>query len=117
MPEVGGPELCSRAEVLRLFDCLQQKVAGPFHLEVIYLLHGAKTRVRRHLALEKRVRDRSLRVSELACRGENTGLAFRRDSDKLAFHKLIACQRDFAVTWRCSDHLSYAMSSIDWLDD
>ncbi|CAE7639127.1 unnamed protein product [Symbiodinium pilosum] len=98
VPEVGGPELCSRAEVLRLFDCLQQKVAGPFHLEVIYLLHGAKTRVRRHLALEKRVRDRSLRVSELACRGENTGLAFRRDSDKLAFHKLIACQRRIKPT-------------------
>ena len=96
VPDCGGPELCSRAEILRLYECLQQKAKGPFHLDVVYLLKSLKgkktekTRTpRSSVVLQRRSGNQSLRVCEMWCKGENTGLAFREDADMLAFHKLI----------------------------
>ncbi|CAE7570996.1 unnamed protein product [Symbiodinium sp. CCMP2592] len=91
----GGPELCCRAEVLRLFECLKSKKKGPFHLEVVYLLRHSR-KCRKQVVLQKRTKDRSLRISEMSCKGDHTGLAFREDGDMLAFHKLItdsSCRR------------------------
>ncbi|CAE7037651.1 unnamed protein product [Symbiodinium sp. KB8] len=96
VPPSGGPELCSRAEVSRLFECLKSKKKGPFHLEVVYLLKHSRQKGRKQVILQKSAKDRSLRITEMSCKGDHTGLAFREDGDMLAFHKLItdsSCRR------------------------
>ncbi|CAE7380797.1 unnamed protein product [Symbiodinium sp. CCMP2456] len=96
VPPSGGPELCCRAEVSRLFECLKSKKKGPFHLEVVYLLKHSRQKGRKQVILQKSAKDRSLRITEMSCKGDHTGLAFREDGDMLAFHKLItdsSCRR------------------------
>lgn len=97
LPEHGGPELCSRAEILRLFKLLQEKCAGPFHFDVVYLVtpraqatkHGS-VRSRASCVLKKNGRKgRSLKISEVYCKGDNTGLVFQEEADMLAFHNIL----------------------------
>ncbi|CAK8988938.1 unnamed protein product [Durusdinium trenchii] len=93
IPEEGGPELCSRAEILRLFKVLQEKSARPFHLEVVYLLTPSaekkESRPCRKRVFQRESGRRSLRITELYCKGDNTGLVFPEDEDMLAFHNII----------------------------
>ncbi|CAJ1413200.1 unnamed protein product [Effrenium voratum] len=102
-PQAGGPELCSRAEVLQLFQCLERLASGPFHLDVVYLLTPPLTKQSRpsfRRILHKKRKGKSLRIVEMSCKGANTGLFFREDADMVAFHKWLTDfgRRRFGVT-------------------
>jgi len=103
IPEVGGPELSSRAEILRLFEVLQLKTAGRFHLEVVYLVtpKASKKRPGKKCVLKKQgQKGRSLRITEVYCKGDNTGLVFPEEADMLNFHQVLteSGQRTFSLS-------------------
>jgi len=105
-PEEGGHELCSVAEVERLFEELKSR-AGGFHLDVVYLVNhkigDAKTRPKSDLVLTKgsasaKVRERqTLSVHEMHCTSANTGLFFKSENDTNLLKQILMENRNFDV--------------------
>ncbi|CAE8590670.1 unnamed protein product, partial [Polarella glacialis] len=101
VPQRGGPELSSVAQVKQLFQELQSLVRGSFHLDVVYLvLPAASEAQKRPVArtiMEAGSKKASLTIQELHCVGENTGLFFKNGLDTKSFQRLATDGKPFKL--------------------